>query len=580
MNIIMNTMPYIHKCMRAAMAAACTIVALSACSDMMDTDSELVEFENDNTISAPKDTIYNVMGIIYTLQNVADRTVLLGELRADLVTVTSAATTDIKQLAAGEADADNPYNQISDYYAVINNCNNYLAKADTTLSKYGNYVFTKEYAVVKTYRAWTYLQLAKIYGSIPLITEPIYTASAAEEEMQKQRSDITDICNYFISDISPYVDTELPNYGTMDNVASTKFFIPVRVLLGEMCLWAGRYTEAAQYLYDYLANKTSPVTTGTSKVAWSVDNNDFLNGYVSVSTIYSSPSLSSSETLAGIPMEDNEFEGVTSYLDDVFSSTENNKYYYQATPSTALRQLSASVPYCHVTQTSVTQIDTTYAPTGIYSDALLNGDLRLYGSYRSYSENRSETSRYSSDMQDLRKVTGDFLQFYRRQQVYLLLAEALCRAGFPESAFCILKYGLTDTNISRYVSQRERDAAGTLLSWDDDVFTSDNTSGIHSNGAGYADCDTLFVLPQPTSALASYSDTVEYQIPLVEDIIINEMALETAFEGYRYYDLMRIAMRRNDPSYLALPIAQRSGETDNDLYTRLMDTNNWYLPIE
>jgi hypothetical protein len=86
------------------------------------------------------------------------------------------------------------------------------------------------------------------------------------------------------------------------------------------------------------------------------------------------------------------------------------------------------------------------------------------------------------------------------------------------------------------------------------------------------------VLPQPENALATRQDTVAYQIPLVENMIIDEMALEGAFEGYRFYDLMRVALRRGDPNYLASPIARRNGETDAALYSLLMDPKNWYLP--
>ena len=58
----------------------------------MDTDSELVEFEEDNKLQSPTDSVYSVMGIIYKLQTIADRTVLLGELRGDLTTTTTAAS--------------------------------------------------------------------------------------------------------------------------------------------------------------------------------------------------------------------------------------------------------------------------------------------------------------------------------------------------------------------------------------------------------------------------------------------------------------------------------------------------------
>ena len=164
--------------------------------------------------------------------------------------------------------------------------------------------------------------------------------------------------------------------------------------------------------------------------------------------------------------------------------------------------------------------------------------------------------------------------------VYLRYAEALNRAGYPQSAFAVLKYGLYPDIVDKYIDQAERDAAGTLISFDIDYFSISNTQGVHSRGCGSADCDTLYLLPQPATALASRADTVAWQQPLLEDMIISEMALEGAFEGYRYYDLMRVALRRNDPSYLATAIALRNGTLDTALQQMLMNKDAWYLRKE
>jgi hypothetical protein len=56
------------------------------------------------------------------------------------------------------------------------------------------------------------------------------------------------------------------------------------------------------------------------------------------------------------------------------------------------------------------------------------------------------------------------------------------------------------------------------------------------------------------------------------------MALEGAFEGYRFFDLMRVALRRGKPEYLADPISLRNGEVDTNIRSLLMNTENWYLP--
>ena len=78
---------------------------------------------------------------------------------------------------------------------------------------------------------------------------------------------------------------------------------------------------------------------------------------------------------------------------------------------------------------------------------------------------------------------------------------------------------------------------------------------------------------------ATRQDTIDYQIPRVEDMIITEMALELAFEGQRLHDLMRVAMRRGDNAYLADPISRRDGEVDAALRAKLMNEQNWYLPL-
>ena len=148
------------------------------------------------------------------------------------------------------------------------------------------------------------------------------------------------------------------------------------------------------------------------------------------------------------------------------------------------------------------------------------------------------------------------------------------RAGFPQTAFAVLKHGLWKDNIEKYISTEERADAGELLSFSQYVFLRENTIGIHSRGCGAADADTTFVIP----ALATKADSILY----VEDRICDEMALETAAEGLRFPDLMRLSLHRNDPTFLARKVATRNGTSsfDADLFARLSDKKNWYLPLE
>ncbi|MBQ9362290.1 MAG: RagB/SusD family nutrient uptake outer membrane protein [Bacteroidaceae bacterium] len=544
-----------------------SLITFSSCSEP---ESSLVEFVEDNTLSTPNDTVYSLLGIVGKMQQIADRTVLLGELRGDLTSLTDYANLDLQALANFTADASNPYNKISDYYAVIQNCNYFLAKADMNLMKRGVKVFEKEYAAIKAYRAWTYMQLALNYGSVPFFTEPLLTEKDADPELFP-KYDIKQIAEYFIKDLDPYVDTEYPAYGQMGGNPSQTFYIPVRVLLGDLCLWAERYTEAAKYYHDYLTKTGSIHPTGTSSAKW--EDYKFESVIDRYSAVFVTPTTD--EILTIIPMEQEEFDGTISTLDDVFNSTEDNNYYYQAEASASYKELSRSQRNVLVYSDPVTLArDTVSQPEGmIYSNENWHGDLRLAVTYVTATLISNSTN-YSSLYQKYAKCIPSFVTIYRLQHVYLRYAEALNRAGFPDAAFFVLKYGLCNDYMDKYMSTAERAAAGELISFSGYTFTSGNTQGIHSRGSGDANADKTYVIPE----LPSKTDSILY----VEDKLCEEMALETAGEGLRFYDLMRIALRRNDPAFLARKVASRGGfaNFDSNLYTLLTDKSKWYLPLK
>lgn len=550
------------------LVVACAAQFFMSCEE---TDSDLVAFVEDNQLNTPNDTVYSLMGIIGKMQVIADRTVLLGEIRGDLTSLTENATLDLQALANFTADASNPYNNARDYYAIIQNCNYYLANADTALTKRGYKVFEKEYGVVKAYRAWTYLQLALNYGSVPFFTEPILYEKDADPSLYPHYN-VEQIADYFISDLAPYMDTDYPSYGTVNSINSQKFYFPVRVLMGDLCLWAGRYREAAQYYHDFLTKQGNVRPTGTSSIGWvNFEFEDIIDSYASQFA-----SNGNTELLTLIPMETEEYNGVMSYLTDVFNSTEDNNYYYQATHSKAYDELSQSQQYVLVYTDPVTLLPDTVEATDTisYESDQQRGDLRQYSIYKLRNQASSSTA-YSSMRQTCYKYRNEnSVWLYRLQHVYLRYAEALNRAGFPQSAFAVLKYGLWHDNIEKYISEDERTRAGDLLTFSEYTFLRENTQGLHSRGSGNADADTTYVIP----AYDSKNDSIQW----VEDRICDEMALETAAEGLRYYDLMRLSMHRSDPTFLARKVAGRNGAAnfDSSLFAYLSDTKHWYLPLE
>ena len=557
------------------MALALAFGAGAAITSCVDTDSSLVDFGPQ--LNSPNDTVYSLLGIMNKMQVVADRTIILGEMMGELSSVTETATTDLKELASFTATADNRYNAPEDYYAVIQNCNYYIAHADTALSLRGEKVFIREYAAVKAFRAWTYLQLAIYYGRVPFFTEPLMTEAEADPS-RYPFYDVKQICEYFIPDLAPYVETDYPLTGNRSNI-----FIPVRALLGDLCLWAGRYREAAQYYHDYLTNFDNPLAPGGNlECRWG--NYEFKSHTTSFSSIVD---------LVDIQMEASEYDGVVSRLGDILNSTENNRYYFEMTSSQALLELSQAQRYVMVYTDPTTNLRDTISPgeNTVYSDSRELGDLRLCSNVRvSHMSSRDD---YSEDYQTLVRFSlssteSSFLLYvplYRLSSVYLRMAEAYNRAGLPESAFAILKYGLSNGTVSKYINAGERERAGDLLTWSQYNFitqdmsststTRVNTEGIHSYGCGESYADTLYVIPE---GLATREDSILF----VEDLICDEMALEQSFLGVRFGDLQRMALRRGDTEFLARKVAGRDGKDsfNAELYSRLSDRNNWYLPLE
>jgi len=69
----------------------------------------------------------------------------------------------------------------------------------------------------------------------------------------------------------------------------------------------------------------------------------------------------------------------------------------------------------------------------------------------------------------------------------------------------------------------------------------------------------------------------------IENSVLDESALELAFEGQRWGDLVRIAIRRNDPAILADRIyekLQTAGYPEAEaVHAKLMERENWFLPL-
>ena len=611
--------------------AALFAVGVISCEDILKVESKTVMYDTDHQFDQATDTVYTVLGIIKQMQKIADRSVILGEVRGDLVDVTDHATDDIRDLYDYDFKnlKTNKYDKALDYYAIINNCNYFLNNVDLEYKKDGEYVFRKEYIVVLSYRAWAYLQLAQAYGKVPFFDKPITGDISWNSD---DKLDIKQLAKILVADFKDeYMDYDLPNYGDLQGEAagegasavshkSKELFIPVRLIMGDLYLWAEDYPHAALCYYGFLTDLKKQYPVGDACLLWTT--NDFLYGpsssYLNLFT--------DGSYLCYIPMEVDEYNGVVSDLPNIFNSTKDNKYWYQLTSSQAAQAISIRQKYCyHGLFSATNQIETAYYMNKKEEGTrLLRGDLRLQAvltkSTKDLKPEELNVGGYSTSRQELNKINSEKIWLYRKDVVYLRLAEALNRCGLPETAFAILKTGLCEENIDslllkdNFRAEKEKSAnifgvdISTVYDFKRQYFTRataiwttqnmndggaastnyqvfawgprnnvGNTYGIHSRGCGDASFDSLYTIGNKLSDMAAAGELVGVanvdSMRAVEEFLIDEMALETCFEGYRFGDLMRIAMHRaqdyDNPDFaenrfLAKRVANRRAANEDD----------------
>jgi hypothetical protein len=74
-------------------------------------------------------------------------------------------------------------------------------------------------------------------------------------------------------------------------------------------------------------------------------------------------------------------------------------------------------------------------------------------------------------------------------------------------------------------------------------------------------------------------ESMNDSILFVEDLLVDEMAAETAFEGNRFFDLLRVARHRNEfPAYMAERVSRRFGkEGQASKKAELLNPDKWFL---
>lgn len=541
--------------------AAMTFTATS-CSDMMDINSDRVAFEDENKLNNANDSIYSVMGILGKMQAIADRCIIMGELRGDLTTTDQQyATTDLKEIETFSVNSSNKYADKRDFYTIINNCNYAIARMDTTITEGLNQVMMPEYAQVKTLRAWTYLQMALIFGKVNYFTKPLL--NVGELQGNAKELSLDELTDVLISDIEPYANERPLSYGTVDGWNSSEFFIPTKLVLGDLYLYNNNYEKAAQAYYEVIDHNNLSIGTnyanyyGSDTRDWASTGNknayknDIVTRLVFNSDLRSNHSmmrhLTYSETPSLLPSP-------------TFMTEMANRTHFHTNNGTAITRYFNGDLRGRIELGNGRTQAASYGPVIIGKEPERTLITKYYNNLNG-SENDALTNR---------PLTS--LALYRTSEIYLRYAEAINRMGKPSIAFATLKYGLNNSNLNdtlKVDSNEVKNLPYYIGNFNNGKYNGNTGMASRGCGLGVKFDKAQYVIPE----CASLSDSIEY----VENCILQEMAAETCFEGNRFFDLLRISHHRtNHPQLMVEKIATKPtiGEA---LRQKLQDINNWWV---
>ncbi len=561
----------------------------AGCSDLLDvTPVEVLGSED--MYQNKYDAEVAVRGIYGQFVELAEQIVVLNELRADLMDVTDNANQDLRDLNEHNVSAGNAYADPLPMYKVINNCNDALSNFDRMKEEKTllDDDYARLYSEVGSIRSYVYLQLAMHFGTIPYVTEPVTDYTAIADSSIFKKLTLEEV----VANLVTFMESlpTLEQFEDETNEVSTIIYVNKRFLMGDLYLWNGDYLKAAS-VYKELMTSYEPNNFDRYKIIWSdVINHDDLNvGYVR---------YRGNDVLSLITDSDKGWRSIftrtsgTIFQDEWIWAIPYKSDYDVVNPFISLFANQGEGEY--LVKPSELVIDSLWGTQRQLND--IPWDARNDLSWREingekvitkFIENYDPTDQYNRE---------GFWYINRAASLNLRFAEAANRDDQSRIAHALLNYGISTEYDAEAIDITYLQRTNLPFPYDFDarmdgyVDITDTVTGVtttykqfpvgvrgpwHRNvgvrGRANLEPHVLGNISQSDSVL------------IIEDQLIEEAALELAFEGHRWGDLVRIAIRNNDPAFLANKVADKLAVAGNgraeEVRSKLMNRDNWFLKV-
>jgi hypothetical protein len=565
-----------------------------------------------------------VIGVYGKVMKMAKPYLLLNELRGDQMDITANADLNLRQLSEQTVTVNNPYIDPQPFYDVIVNCNDVLDnfKKMYAQSKLKLDEFNQRYSDIGAIRSWVYLQLGIHYGKIPYVTNPVVQLKDLKDSANFPMLTLPVLIDSLVSftEKLPFTD-DYPAGTTLqtvvDGYSTSKFFINKNVLLGDLYLWQGQYDKSADRFKRVLEiggpvgnselwyNQYRISSFGNASISYSrqfdFSSLVYTNGW---RYLFERPQVDPEfnwEMIWSLPFDKN-FEPVNPFV-DLFSPNGGS---YLVKPS------QQAIDYWNA-QTQVYVFAPATATPVLAGEVLRDNfptDSRANFTYRNingqpvimkYLYNYLGTD--NLPVNPFNKTGKWFL--FRAANLHLHYSEAANRAGKMKVAYALVNKGIGYTydsfpgnsvsanrNVTNYqqtflpypydFDARGAQAPAYRNTWYRNIGIRGraNLKPVTIDSVKYFD----MVTPPVPNVPRKLIDSLGYQ-KFIEDMIITEDALELAYEGERWPDLLRIAIRRNDPAFIADKIYDKlrksgfSAGAASAARAKLMN-RDWFLPFK
>ncbi|MFI8379440.1 RagB/SusD family nutrient uptake outer membrane protein [Leeuwenhoekiella sp. NPDC079379] len=561
------------------------ILSFTSCQEYLDVEPQ-DKLNSDQVYRDVFDADAAIVGTYGKFMQLAEKYVLLNELRADLMTTTRNSDPELIELSQHAVTTENRFANPKEFYEVIQNCNDNLKNFDNMLAdkKFTQTEYNQRYSDIGALRSWVYLQLGIHYGEVPYITEPLENLNDVLDtskypkipfqELIQNLVEFTEGLNY----TSPYSEDSTLVID-VDGYNTAKFFINKECILGDLQLWNNNYTQAAIHYKNVMetgsrsGNDVERYDVYRIKYAEIASNNDLAVGY----RRYSEQDARS--------LVNNNTQGWRSIFARERDVLWNTEWIW-------------SLPF-----------DSDFAPKNPFIDLFSNrgGDYLVKPSKNAVNlwENQNQQNSFPYDargkrftynvidgdevimkyiynfLDPIRQMPIDVFQtdgswfLYRAATLHLRYAEAANRDNQHRIADALLNFGIrNEYTVAGVTDKTDIEQTFQPFPYDFDARNGDFPrfrADWHRSG-GLRGRAYIERAPIVGDSLIS-----------LENNIIEEAALELAYEGNRWGDLVRVALRRNDPSFLADKVYAKLAADGNSqaasIRTKLMSKENWYLPF-